>query len=70
MGYDFERTCDECGCDMNYGFCIHDGEEYYCSRTCLNKHYTDEEYNEMYDEDEAYWTDWEDDLDATREEAI
>lgn len=55
---------------MHSGFCIHDGEEYYCSEECLHENYTEEEYHKMYEEDEAYWTDWEDELDATREEAI
>lgn len=55
---------------MDSGFCIFDGFEYYCSRKCLNMHYTDEEYNRMYEEDNAYWTDWENELDATREEAF
>ena len=52
-------VCSECGKPMTSGYCIADGEEYYCSDECLHKHYTEEEYNEMYENDEAYWTTWE-----------
>ncbi len=41
-------------------YVINDGEEYYCEN-CLSKKYTKEEYNEMYENDEAYWTEWYDD---------
>lgn len=57
---DVTRTCNICGMDMKSGFCIHDGDEYFCSTECLHKKYTEEEYDEMYAEDEAYWTEWED----------
>lgn len=54
------RVCNECGKTIKKGFCIHGGEEYYCSLGCLHKHYTEEEYNRMYEEDEeTYWTEWE-----------
>ena len=55
------RKCDVCGSPMSEGFCIHDGEQYFCSDECLHTAYTQEEYEEMYEEDEAYWTTWEDD---------
>lgn len=55
------RTCSECGKSMNSGYCINNGEEYYCSDECLHKHYTDEEYDEMYDDGngDSYYTEWE-----------
>lgn len=54
------RICSECGKAMNSGYCVHCGEEYYCSDECLHKHYSEEEWNEMYENDEdTYWTEWE-----------
>lgn len=49
------RVCDECGKVYNEGFVVCD-TEHYCSEECLYKHYTPEEYQELYDENEAYWT--------------
>ena len=56
------RVCSECKEKMNEGYCIDAGLEYYCSDECLRKHYTEEEYLEMYDEGngDSYWTEWED----------
>jgi len=36
--------------------------EYYCCDECLHKHYSTEEYKEMYDDGngESYWTEWDD----------
>lgn len=55
------RECSECGKEMNEGYCIENGLEYYCSDECLHKHYTEEEYEEMYDDGngDSYWTEWE-----------
>lgn len=55
------RTCSECGKDMTEGYCIENGLEYYCSDECLHKHYTDDEYNELYDNGygDSYYTEWE-----------
>ena len=56
------RVCSECKEKMIEGYCI-DDLEYYCSVECLHKHYTEEEYLEMYDEGngDSYWTEWEED---------
>lgn len=54
------RTCTECGKEMNNGYCINDGLEYYCSDTCLHKNYTEKEHQEMYEGGSLYWTEWED----------
>lgn len=56
------RTCDICGKPMLDGFCIRDGMEYFCSDECLHKVYTEEEYQELYDNDQAYWTTWYDEF--------
>lgn len=55
------RTCSECKKEITQGYCIENGEEYYCSDECLHKHYTQDEYLEMYDNGngESYWTEWE-----------
>lgn len=52
------RICSKCKKGMNEGYCINDGEEYYCSDDCLHKHITPDEYDEMYKNDCAYWTEW------------
>lgn len=44
---------------MTEGYCIRDGEEYFCSDDCLSSTYSPEEYDELCQEDLAYWTSWE-----------
>ena len=58
-----KRICSECGKEMKAGYCINNGMEYFCSEACLRKHYSEEEYLEMYDDGngDSYWTEWEDD---------
>ena len=58
----YAKKCDDCGKVFNEGFCIYGGEEYYCSKPCLHKHYTEKEFEEMYDDGngDSYWTAWED----------
>ena len=53
------RTCTECHKEMNKGYCVDDGLEYYCSDECLYKNYTDRGYLELYLDDRAYYTEWE-----------
>ncbi len=55
------RTCSECDKKMMEGYVIDGGLDYYCSDECLHKHFTEEEWEEMYDEgnSESYWTEWE-----------
>lgn len=55
------RRCTECHKIITSGFMIHDGDEYYCSTTCLRCNYTPNEWREMYESEQGYWTDWEDD---------
>ena len=53
--------CDVCGRLMLDGYIVYGGAEYYCSKKCLLTVYTEEEYQEMYDEDDAFWTEWDED---------
>lgn len=53
-----QRTCDHCGKKMDEGYVIDDGTEYYCSNECLHKHYTPAKYSVMFDNERAYWTQW------------
>lgn len=57
-----KRICSHCGKPMKEGYCIENGLEYYCSDECLYKHYTEEEYNKLYDDGngDSYYTEWED----------
>lgn len=52
------RSCNKCSKCLNSGYYIRNNKTYYCSDECLAKDYTDEEYDRMYDNDEAYWTDY------------
>lgn len=55
------RKCSICGKPMVDGFYVDALMEtgYYCSEECLTKVYTWDEYMEMYNDDCAYWTEWE-----------
>lgn len=55
---DSERTCSECGAKMYEGYTICDGLEYYCSDDCLHTNYSREEFMDMYDNGDSYWTQW------------
>ena len=56
------RTCDTCGADMIEGYCVGDGEEYYCSDTCLFVNgYTPELRDADYANGSIYYTEWEED---------
>ena len=54
-----KRVCTECGKEMIEGYCIDNGLEYYCNAECLGKHYTDEEWADLYATGDSYWTSWE-----------
>lgn len=56
------RTCKICGKGpLREGFCISGGEAYYCSGKCLYTDFTKEEYEDAYEENWAYWTEWDED---------
>lgn len=52
------KICSHCGADMSEGYCIGDGESYYCSDECLEANIEKQEYEKMYKEGDAYWTEW------------
>lgn len=54
---DTTRVCDVCGALMNSGFLV-DECRYYCSELCLYTEYTFNEYRELYNDDCAYYTEW------------
>jgi len=55
-------TCTNCGKKMIEGFCIHGGEQYFCTTECLNTEMTEDEFNELYEDGgDCYYTEWEDD---------
>lgn len=61
----YHAKCDECGSGMNEGYCIFGGHYYYCSDECLHKHYTEEEWLDLYEDGgDSYWTEWECEEDA------
>lgn len=57
-----ERCCSICGKEMTEGYYNEDEFQYYCSDDCLHKDYTDEEYQELYNNGNGnfYYTSWED----------
>jgi hypothetical protein len=65
----FARKCDSCGNGMNEGYLLHGGIEYYCSDVCLRKNYSDDDWNDMYDDGEGdcHYTTWEDESDMEYE---
>lgn len=59
---EFNRVCKICGEDkLLEGYCVSDGLEYYCSTECLEHDYTEEEWEEAYNDGWCYWTEWDED---------
>lgn len=53
------RVCSHCGEFMVEGYCIFTSTlEYYCSDTCLLENMTQDEYDELYEYGDSYWTEW------------
>ena len=52
------RVCSECGDVMQDGFMEETGLWYCCSEECLLKRMPWDEYLEMYEADEAFYTQW------------
>ena len=52
------KKCSECHNIMTEGYIIRDGEEYYCSDECLSKNYRDNEFDELYEQGDSYWTEF------------
>ena len=53
-----KRYCDNCGKEMEDGYCVDSGLEYYCSENCLRNNYMDIDIDTMYENEELYWTEW------------
>ena len=57
-----KRICNCCDKEIKYeGYVIDDGSTYYCSKKCLHKHISKEDYLEMYEEGLAYYTSFDED---------
>ena len=52
------RVCDCCGNLMWEGHYVDEDYEYYCSDECLNKAFTKEEQEQLYEQDLLWWTEW------------
>jgi hypothetical protein len=50
--------CDSCDCEMLSGYVIRNGEEHFCSDDCLHGWYSEDEYDELCQTNEAYWSEW------------
>lgn len=60
----YARICCSCNRGMNEGYVIESGIEYYCSDECLQRHYSPQQWAEMYTEDgDSYYTEWDDEDD-------
>ena len=57
----FPRWCSRCGGGMFEGYCLFDGLEYFCCKRCLYQgDFTTIKFEELYAENQIYWTDWHD----------
>lgn len=57
----YARLCTCCGKGMNEGYFAN--YEYFCSDSCLHTEFSAQEWEELAsgeDNDEFYWTEWED----------
>lgn len=52
---DFVRECKECKDLLDQGFLVED-YNWYCTKKCLHKTFTEAEYLEMYEGELAFWT--------------
>lgn len=64
-GQKFARKCSVTGEGMNWGYVVNDGEEYYKDAGALNTKYTDQEWEQMYNngQSDSYYTDWDEEED-------
>ena len=54
-----KRICSICGTQMAEGYCYGGGLRYYCSDDCLHHDFTEEEWEQEYEEGgESYYTEW------------
>ena len=55
------RICTHCNKPMIQGYCINDGDSYFCSKECLDEKFTQSEQEELEigsDSSNSYWTNW------------
>ena len=52
------RQCDCCGNLMCEGHYVDEDYEYYCSDECLNKAFTKEEQEQLYEQNLLWLTEW------------
>lgn len=52
------HVCSDCGTIMDEGYVLYDGEAYYCSDSCLYEHFSEDDYEEAFHQDEACWMEW------------
>ena len=64
------RRCDICGKPMIDGYCVGDGEQYYCSDECLAMVFTEDEWELVYQTDGGYYTEWYDEYDENEMDII
>jgi hypothetical protein len=63
------RQCSICGSYMFDGYMYNGGEFYFCSDDCLSSEFTKEEWaDEVRDNCDSCWTDWNDELDELMNE--
>ena len=43
---------------MDEGYVLYDGEAYYCSDSCLYEHFSEDDYEEAFQQAEACWMEW------------
>lgn len=60
INFEYIRICSHCGKPMGWGYCIDGGGEYYCSEECLHQHFSEEEYQQLYNDgnSDTYFTCW------------
>lgn len=54
----FRCKCSDCGTIMDEGYVLYDGEAYYCSDSCLYEHFSEDDYEEAFQQAEACWMEW------------
>lgn len=55
-----DRLCDSCQKEMDQGYCINGGEQYFCNEKCLHSQIDKEEYERLHKDGDCdtYWTIW------------
>lgn len=51
------KSCSKCGRVIKKGYCVNNGEKYFCSDDCLSKTYPDKKYDELFETNNCYLED-------------